>query len=194
MKELLFAMCCFLIMSQTVMAENKSDAEIMIRDALDKVILILREEDLSRQDKGEKITDIVSPMFDFSKMAMLTLGKKYWPELTGDQKIRFTDLFVKRLKDSYTEKLMLYTDEKVIFESSVLVKKKFHIQTYLLTKEDEKISILYKLYQPGNCWKIYDIEIQGVSMIRSYQSDYHDILKKSGVDGLFKKLEESLDS
>ncbi len=194
MKELFSVMCCFLIMGQTAAAEDQSDAEQMIRDNLDQVILILKKNELNFQEKSDQVTELVSPMFDFKMMSMLSLGKRYWPRLSREQKLKFMDLFVKRLKKSYTEKLMLYTDEEVVFESSILVNKRLHVQTYLVTKDGEKISIVYKLYESKTQWRIYDIEIQGLSMIRSYQSDYHDILQNGDVEELFRKLEESLES
>jgi len=83
----------------------------------------------------------------------------------------------------------LYTDERVIYETAVQVKKKIKIQTYLISK-DNKISILYKLYYPKGQWKIYDLEIQGVSVIQTYRSDFTQVLQNGTIDDLMLKLEE----
>ena len=85
------------------------------------------------------------------------------------------------------------TDEKIIYESPIQIKKKIQIQTYLFSK-DEKTSILYKLYKHRNEWKIYDIEIEGVSIIRSYRAQFYHILKTETVDDLLVKLEKSVNS
>ena len=109
--------------------------------------------------------------------------------MSEEKKEKFTELYVKLLKTSYLDKLSLYSDEKVIFESPTQVKKKVHIPTVLISK-DRKTSILYKLYKPAGGWKVYDLEIQGVSIIRSYRSQFDQILQKGTIDDLIKKMEK----
>ena len=189
MRKLLWALVCSLIISPAVMAGDKNAAEEMIRHTLDEVILVLEAKDLSQEDKTARITEIITPMFAFSQMAKLTLGKKYWPGLSKEKKERFTELFVKRLKDSYSKKLMLYTNEKVVYDKSVQVDKKLQIQTHLVS-DNNNISMIYKLYKLKDTWKIYDIEIQGVSIIQSYRSQFSYILQNGTIEDIFSKLEE----
>jgi phospholipid transport system substrate-binding protein len=122
----------------------------------------------------------------------LTLGKKYWPGLTEANKEKFTDLFIKKLRTSYLSKLTLYSDEKIIYDPPVQDENKVRISTYLISK-DKKISMLYKFYNSNDSWKIYDVEIQGVSIIRSYRSQFYEILQNGTIDELLLKLEESVD-
>ena len=82
----------------------------------------------------------------------------------------------------------MYTDEKVLFEPPVQVKGKVQVPTQLVSK-DRKTSILYKLYKSGENWKVYDLEIQGVSIIRSYRSQFAEILKTGTIDDLLLKME-----
>ncbi|MCP4923542.1 MAG: ABC transporter substrate-binding protein, partial [bacterium] len=154
---------------------------------------VLQKKDLEQQAKNKEIVEIVTPMFDFELMARLSLGKKHWPGLSQEKKERFTELFIKRLKASYLNNFTLYTDEKLFYEPSVQVRNKVHAQTYLVSK-DKKISILYKLYKAENNWKIYDLEIQGVSIIRSYRSQFSSILKSGTIDDLLLKLEDPADN
>jgi phospholipid transport system substrate-binding protein len=148
----------------------------------------LQKEDLEQQAKNKAVVEIVTPMFDFALMAKLSLGKKHWPGLTKEKKDRFTELFVNRLRKSYLNKLTTYTDEEIIYESPVEVKKKIHIPTRLISKGRE-ISMLYKFYNSNNNWKVYDIEIQGVSIIRSYRSQFNEILQRGTMDDLFDKMD-----
>ena len=105
MKALFYAVLCSLILSQTVMADNKSADEELLRNKLDAVVAVLQKEDLEQQAKNNEIIEIVTPIFDFSLMAKLSLGKKYWPGLTKEKKDIFAELFIKRLKESYLEKM-----------------------------------------------------------------------------------------
>ena len=181
-----------LILSQPVMADDKRDAEEIVKGKLDAVFAVLQKKDLDQQAKKKEINEIVTPMFDFALMAKLTLGKKHWPSLPREKKEKFTELYIELLKTSYLDKLALYTDEKVIFEPPAQVKKKVHIPTQLISK-DRKTSILYKLYKPADDWKVYDLEIQGVSIIRSYRSQFGEILQNGTIDDLLRKMEKPAD-
>ena len=180
---------CVIVVCQPAVAQNQPSAEDVLKQNLAAVFAVLQQQDLNQAAKNDKIIDIVNPMFDFSLMAKLTLGKKYWPGLSPEQKENFTQLFIKRLRASYLDRLTFYTDEKVIYEPSVEVNEKIHIPTYLVSK-DKKISMLYKFYTSESNWKIYDLEIQGVSIIRSYRSQFYEILQSGSFDDLLVKLEQ----
>ena len=188
MKVLLYAGFSLLLLSQAVTADDKSAAEEFLKSNLDAVFAVLQNKDLSPQARNSEVVEIVTPMFDFKLMGKLSLGKKYWPDLSPEQRERFTELFVERLRQSYLNKLTAYTDEKIIYESPVAVKKKVHMPTLLISK-GKKISMLYKLYSSNNSWKIYDVEIEGVSIIRSYRSQFNEILQKDTFDDLLQKME-----
>jgi phospholipid transport system substrate-binding protein len=176
------------MLSPLASADDKHDAEEIVKHKLDAVFTVLQQKDLDQQAKKNKINEIVTPMFDFELMAKLTLGRKHWPDLPREKKEKFTGLYIELLKTSYLDKLALYTDEKVIFEPPVQVKEKVQIPTQLISK-DRKTSILYKLYKPADDWKVYDLEIQGVSIIRSYRSQFDEILQNGTIDDLLLKME-----
>ncbi|MDX2500671.1 MAG: ABC transporter substrate-binding protein [Deltaproteobacteria bacterium] len=188
MIRILYIFLCMLFLSQPVIADDKSDAEALVKSKLDAVFAVLQKGDLDQQAKKQEINAIVTPMFDFELMAKLTLGKKHWPGLPREKREKFNELYIEMLKTSYLDKLALYTDEKVIFEPPAQVKKKVHVPTQLVSK-DRKTSILYKLYKPGDDWKVYDLEIQGVSIIRSYRSQFSESLKNGTIDDLLLKME-----
>ena len=189
MKFWLYSIFSLLILSQTVIADDEIAAEEFLKGKLDRVFEVLQKEDLEQQAKNKEVAEIVTPMFDFKRMAKLSLGRKHWPNLSQDQRERFTDLFVERLRQSYLNKLTSYTDEKIIYESPIAVKKKIHVPTLLISK-GKKISMLYKLYPNNNTWKIYDVEIQGVSIIRSYRAQFNEILQNGTFDDLLQKMQK----
>jgi phospholipid transport system substrate-binding protein len=188
MKSLLYAVLSLLILSQTVMADDKSAAEEALKSKLEAVLLVLQKEEVEHEAKKKEIIEIVSPIFDFSLMAKLTLGRKFWPGLVKEKKERFTELFVKRLKESYLEKLTRYTNARIVYNAPIQVKRKIYIPTELISK-DNKISMLYKLYKSKHNWKIYDIEIEGVSIVINYRSQVNQVLSSGTIDDLLTKLE-----
>ena len=151
-------------------------------------IAVLQKKDMDQQEKDRQIIEIVTPIFDFPLMAKLSLGRKYWPGLSKEQKEKYTDLFVKRLEASYLEKLSLYTDETVVYKTPVQNERKVEIPTEVISK-DKKISMTYKLYKSKQDWKIYDMEIEGISIIVTYRSQFDQILDKGTFDDLLLKLE-----
>ena len=190
MIRILYILVCLVILSNTLLADDGSDAQEIVKRKLDSVFAVLQNDDLDQEAKKQEINAIVSPMFDFELMAKLTLGRKHWPGLPREKKEKFTGRYIELLKTSYLEKLALYTDEKVIFEPPTRVKGKVQVPTQLVSK-DRKTSILYKLYKSGENWKVYDLEIQGVSIIRSYRSQFAETLKTGTIDDLLLKMERS---
>jgi phospholipid transport system substrate-binding protein len=189
MKRLLYPVFILLVMTQTAAADDKDVVKGLLESKIESAIAVLQKKDLDQQEKNEQIIKIVEPLFDFPLMAKLSLGRKYWPGLANEKRQRFTELFTKRLKTSYLDKLTLYTDEKVVFKTPVQEKRKIKIQTELVSKNNT-ISMLYKFHESTNSWLIYDIEIQGVSIISTYRSQFDQVLSKGTIDELLIKLEK----
>lgn len=190
MKYLLYSMAGLLMLCRPVMADDRSDVAGLLKGKIDVVISLLRNKEMEKEVRNERIIETVTPIFDFKKMAKLSLGKRYWPGLSREKREEFSDLFIKRLKESYLEKLDLYSDEEVVYEDPKQVKKKIHVLTHLISK-DNKIDMLYKFYKSKEGWKIYDVEVQGVSVIQTYRSQFHDVLKKGTIDDLLAKLQKT---
>ena len=189
MKRLLCSVFILLVMTQTVGADDKDVAKELLESKVESAIAVLQKNNLDQEEKNKQVIEIVKPMFNFPLMAKLSLGRKYWPGLTKEERQKFTELFTKRLKASYLDKLMLYTDEKVVFKTPVQEKRKIKIQTELISKNNT-ISMLYKFHKSTDSWLIYDIEIQGVSIISTYRSQFDQVLSKGTIDELLVKLEK----
>ncbi|MHC4130866.1 MAG: Tgt2/MlaC family protein [Planctomycetota bacterium] len=191
MKRILFYFLIFIFAFQSVNAEVNEAEKIteMLRSKWDAIVLVLKKKDVDQEVKEKEINKIVSPIFDFPVMAKLTLGRKHWPKLTEPQREKFTKLFIERLKSSYREKISLYTDEKVIFKSAEQKKKTTIFIPMELISKDKKVAMVYKLRKVEKDWKIYDVEIEGVSILLTYRSQFDDILSRSTVEDLLSRLE-----
>ena len=178
------------LFTQSVVADDKAELTLLTKDKITQVIQMLRQKSLDKATRDQKILEAVDPMFDFSRMAQLSLGKKYWVAMTKKQQSEFVDLFVKKLKASYLEKLDLYTDEDVLVEDAKEVKKRINVLTHLVSKGDKK-EMIYKFYKTKEGWKVYDVEILGVSLVQTYRSQFDGVLKKGTTDELLTKLKSS---
>lgn len=171
-------------------AGQTEEVETLLKSRIDSVLSILSQ-DLSAEQERQQIMEIISPVIDFPLMAKLSLGKSNWQRLTPDQQKRFVDLFVARLKSSYLEKTSLYSDQEVVYDPPAASQGKVHIPTRIITK-DKPVQVIYKFYRAGSGWQVYDIEIEGVSFIKSYRSQFNEILQNGTVADLFASLEKSV--
>ena len=173
-----------------VMADEKLEAEKVVRDTLADVLDCLHM-NLSDEIKRERIIQIIDPFFDFALMGKLALGKRQWPKLNEEERREYTELFIKQLQDSYADQIALFANEKLESVESVQVKTKVHVTTTILSKA-ERNKVLYKFYKSKAGWKVYDVEIQGVSIVSSYRAQYTEALKNGSVKELLKKMRANI--
>ena len=190
MKKIACLLLVLLLLSQTAVADVESEAAKLLKRSVDKIFTVLSDKELSIDQKRSKVIEITNPVFSFSLMAKLSLGKVHWSQFNAKQKAEFIDLYTKLFQSFYIEKLDFFSNETVVFQPATIVKqKKVLIQTALISKGTQ-YSMLYKMFKTKNGWRIYDFEIEGVSILRSYSSQYHHFLKKGGIEGLLAKMRE----
>jgi phospholipid transport system substrate-binding protein len=190
MKKIAYLLLVFLLFSQVAVADVESEAEKLLKTSVNKVFTVLSDKELSIDQKKSKVIAITNPVFSFSLMAKLSLGKAHWSQFNTKQRAEFIDLFTELFQNFYVDKLDLFSDEKVVFQPATIVKKKkVQIQTVLISKGTE-YSMLYKMFKTKNGWKIYDFEVEGVSILHTYRSQYHHTLKSVDIEGLLAKMRE----
>ena len=178
----------FVLLSRVAVADVESEAEEKLKMSVDKVFTVLSDKELTMDQKKIKVVAITDSVFGYSLMAKLSLGKKHWSKFDSKQRAEFTSLFTELFQDFYVDKLDLFSDEKIQFQPPVLVnKKKVQIPTVLLSKE-KKYSMRYKMSKTKNGWRIYDIEIEGVSLIHTYRSQHNHVLESGEVEDLLTKM------
>lgn len=137
--------------------------------------------------------NIVGPIIDFGLMAKLTLGKDNWSRFNEKQRIEFVDLFVKRLENSYLEKSSLYCCVDVSYKPAFKQGNKVYVPIEVEAK-DKPLEMLYKFYYSKQGWQAYDVEVNGVSLIKSYQSQFSEVLKNGTPEDLLINLREQVET
>ena len=190
MKKMACLLLVFLLFSHVVVADVEHEAGKLLKRSVDKIFTVLSDKELTIDQKKNKVIEITNPVFSFSLMAKLSLGKVHWSQFNAKQKAEFIDLYTKLFQNFYIEKLDFFSNETVVFQpATTMGKKKIQIQSALISKGTQ-YSMLYKMFKTRDSWKIYDLEIEGVSLLRSYRSQYHHFLKKGGIEGLLAKMRE----
>lgn len=162
-----------------------------VRTSVDAILVILQNGELDVQQKRADISKIINKRFDFRAMSQRTLATN-WKKTSDEEKKQFTALFSQLIESSYVGKIEAYTNEKVEYPGEKVKGKKAVVETLILTSSAD-IPVNYKLYQKGDQWLVYDVIIEGISLISNYRSSYQEIMKDEGFDGLLNKMQAKID-
>ena len=191
MKGIIFVTFLIFIFSQVTLADDKAVVQNLLKEKIDSIIATLKNKDLDDSGKKKGLEDIIKPIMNFNLMSMLVLGKEPWTSLAKEDQKRFIELFTGTIEETLLSKLLNYADEDIVIEASDQInKKKVNVSTSIVSKE-QKTSVLYKFYQSGAEWKIYDVEIEGVSILKNFRAQFSDSLQDMTAKELISKMEKS---
>ncbi|MBU0966145.1 MAG: ABC transporter substrate-binding protein [Proteobacteria bacterium] len=191
----IFMYCLFaLLLKADEAACLNSPAEYM-QSAVEEIMAILKTDQLelveNSQYKRKLILTVVRHHFDFKEMSKLTMGK-YWKDLSDADKGHFVEIFSRLIENSYIDKIEAYSDEKIIFLKESVRENKSLVPT-LIKHNNLDIPISYKLYKTQDRWRVYDVVIEGVSLVQNYRSQFNSIIMKEKYAGLVKRIDEKLE-
>jgi phospholipid transport system substrate-binding protein len=113
--------------------------------------------------------------------------------MSAEQQTEFVKLFKQLLQGVYADRLLAYSDQKVLFEKETMLKKgSAEVQSYLQTSDGKKIPLFYRLTDKSGSWKVYDVIIEGVSMVKNYRTQFREILAKDSPDKLIEILRDKV--
>jgi phospholipid transport system substrate-binding protein len=163
-----------------------------VRTEVNKVLEVLRNKGLKEAAKKETLRVVYKEMFDQLELARWSLGNN-WNKLTEAQRLEFIDLFEQVLEKAYVDKILAYTDEKIMFDREVPISKtRVEVQTRVVTKSKE-IPINYRVVKESDgTWKVYDVVVENVSLVMNYRSQFNDILAKNKPDELIEILRKKV--
>lgn len=167
----------------------ESNIKTEMSSKIENITTILQDKMLPLASKKEQIYLNIDSVFDYKTMSKISLGKK-WKRLSADEKNRFTTAFEAKLKNSYFEKLELYTDQKVrVKELEKIKATRIQLHSDIVGVE-ETYEVIYKFFKVKNSsdWLIYDVEITGVSIIQTYRKQFAEFLKSKSFDELLISL------
>lgn len=168
-----------------------------VRSSIDKIINVLKDQSLkspeNREERRIKIRTILNERFSFKEMAKRSLGR-YWKKRSDQEKEEFVKLFGNMLENSYIGKIEKYTNEKILYVKEINGKKKSIVKTKIITRRDKEIPVHYRLFKnKEGIWKIYDVVIEGVSLIRNYRTQFNQIITSSSYEGVLKLIKSKLE-
>ncbi len=147
---------------------------------------------LAKQDQVDKVRSIINTVFDYAELSRRTLGRE-WKEFSADQQKEFELLFGKLLEGSYADRVLSYTSEQIEFGREIdLRKNQVEVESTIITAENKSIPVNYRMLLKGDRWVVYDVVIEGISLVQNYRSQFRDILAKQSPADLINQLREKV--
>ena len=184
---------CFLTMIP--LQANAATPKETVETGVNNVIKTLGDPAFKALPKDEQIATIgaeIDKIFDFKELSRRTLGKQ-WKKMSAEQQTEFVGLFRELLQGVYADRLLAYSDQKVLFDKEIMLKKgRAEVQSYLQTSDGKKIPLFYRLTDKSGSWKVYDVIIEGVSMVKNYRTQFRKIISKDSPEKLLEVLRKKV--
>ena len=189
MKKILF-LVLLLSFSRLVLASS-TPTEIA-ESAISEIIQIASNKTLPPEVRKEQLDAVIKNYVDLPATAQRVVAT-FWPRSKKEDKIAFILVFRQVLTDTYFKLLQNYKNEAVTFGKEEIKKKRYASVDSIVLSEGKEIPVTYLLIFRNDEWKIYDFVVEGISLVRTFSSDYQSILRSGGLSGLNIKLQETLD-
>ncbi|NLN38132.1 MAG: ABC transporter substrate-binding protein [Smithella sp.] len=181
----------FMLSAIAVAGEPTTAVEASVNQVLD----VLKDPKLKGEEaksvKTEKLRVIYKGMFDEMEFSRRTLTRN-WKNFTPAERREFVELFEQVLEKSYLDKILDYSDEKIVFhKESMIAKDKAEVQSKIVTSSKE-IPIDYRLILKDGKWKVYDVVVENVSLVQNYRTQFNEILADGTPEQLLKILRKKV--
>jgi phospholipid transport system substrate-binding protein len=187
---LMALICCFVI-SSLPSDSCGGEPTSQVKQTVDAVIDVLRNKEMKKPAKTEqrraKIREVVGGRFDFREMAKRSLAQN-WNKRTPEEQKEFVSLYSDLLENAYIRKIEKYEDEKVVYGEEKTEGTYASVKTNIVTTKEVSIPIEYRLVREDSQWKVYDVVIEGVSLVNNYRNQFNSILRSGSYEDLVKRL------
>jgi phospholipid transport system substrate-binding protein len=162
-----------------------------LRVRIERVMKTLDEPELKKEGRGKDrraaVRRIAEEIFDFNETAKRSLGH-HWLSRTPAERKEFVDLFAALLERSYFQKIELYNGERIAYLGDTVDGDQALVRTRIVTRQGTEVPVDYKMFQQGDRWLVYDVVIEGVSLIANYRTQFNKIIQTSSYQELVRKM------
>lgn len=187
LKQILLVLTASLFMVSVASAGPTDD----VKKSVDEVVHIVSDKDMKRNEvkRRQALKKVIGGIFDYQEMAKRSLGK-HWKDRTATEKKQFAELFATLLENSYAGKIESYNNEKIVYIKEITVDDEHvEVKSKVVTAARDEFTLDYRLFRQNGKWMVYDVIIEGVSLINNYYSQFNKIIINNGYDKLVKKLQ-----
>ena len=188
LKSFVMTLSLFVLTVPVIQAGDVEDINSMVKKKVAVIFDLLGKQDIEKNERNEKIVGELNEIMDFQLAAYLSLGK-HWKKISKTQKKEFVETFQQYINNYIVEKIDLYTNQKIDIGDSKIVKKgRAELEIGILSG-GETLQVNFKLRKNKKKeWRVYDVDIEGVSLITTFRSQFSGVLKNSSFEELMEKL------
>ena len=188
LKSFVMTLSLFVLTVPVIHAGDVEDINSMVKKKVAVIFDLLGKQDIEKNERNEKIVGELNEIMDFQLAAYLSLGK-HWKKISKTQKKEFVETFQQYINNYIVEKIDLYTNQKIDIGDSKIVKKgRAELEIGILSG-GETLKVNFKLRKNKKKeWRVYDVDIEGVSLITTFRSQFSGVLKNSTFEELLEKL------
>jgi phospholipid transport system substrate-binding protein len=177
-----------LLVARSAVAGPPTD---QLRQSIDSVLKILADPELKKEartaERRRTIRTVANEIFDFAEISQRSLGR-HWQTRTPAEREEFARLFGDLLENAYITKIESYSGEKIQYAGDAIEGDQATVRTRIITKQGTEIPVDYRMVLKGDRWRAYDVNIEGVSLVANYRTQFNAIIQRSGYPDLVAKL------
>ena len=176
-------------------ADGGSGGQRLVQQVTSTIIdeLTARRDELHDDPQAvyELVDRLVLPHFDFERMSRRVLGKKRWRAATPEQRAQFVAAFRTRLVQTYALILNEYRGQRLTWLDPMPLKRddEIVVPVAIEVSGGEPVRVVYAMKGSGTDWKVFDVSVDGVSLVKIYRSEFRSEIARHGIDGLIARLE-----
>ena len=171
--NIIILLVVLLILPVQVFATGAKDT---VQGQIDKMLAKMQTPEFKGLERDAKLTEIsaiINEVFDYQELSRRTLGRE-WKKFSPDQQKEFVTLFEKLLQGIYADRILAYTHEKID----------------IITTDNKKVPLFYRMTNKSGQWRVYDVVIEGISMVKNYRGQFREILSTKTPEDLLQTLRE----
>lgn len=159
-----------------------------VKAVVTQAVAVLKDTQLSLVQRRQRLRELAEAHFDFAAMARSALGY-HWQKLSEDQRQQFVGLFSSFIEDAYLDKIQGYIDLKFDFVRQRMNGPQYaEVDTKIIQSQDSPIALTFQLQREGDGWKVYDVQIDNISMVDNYRTQFNRVINERGFDVLMSDL------
>lgn len=196
-KALVLAISIFFVclLAMPAFAQPASEAKQALQTAVTRVLDNIKNPDwvnpATRGPLRRNVEDEVYHMFDFDEFSARTVGPG-WKSFNADEKKRFSDAFANLLFNTYLNKITGYNGEKVEYTGERVQENppRVEVRTIITMKDGKKTPVYYRMMPKDGSWRVYDVVIENMSLVKNYLTQFHDILRTASPNQLIERVQK----
>jgi phospholipid transport system substrate-binding protein len=162
-----------------------------LKRSIDKVLDILNDIELKKPDnrdrRRQEIVRVIDERFDFEEVTKRSLAT-HWKKRTLEEKMEFISLFHNLLERTYMKRIEAYENEEIIYTDEEIENGYSSVKIKIVSRKNADALIIFRLHRKNDQWRVYDVVIEGVSLVKNYRTQFSQVIRSKSYDELVRKL------